>query len=70
MLWRTMHQLFGWNYVHLQGKIHDGVCLVHYTNAGERFVTFRGQTIFIDRQRYYRITELTKLPPTGLAVTA
>lgn len=62
MLWKALHERFGWDYVHCQNLATDIVRRVHYTAQGERFVKYwSSYLIFIDRPNCgWIVSELTK----------
>ena len=51
-MWRIWHRLFGWQYVHMvtypMGCVH-AIRRVRWTAAGERYVKWHDELVFIDR---------------------
>lgn len=64
-MWRVLHAMLGWHYVHLRNSATQIIRRVMVTAAGERYVRYYdGHLVFIDRAGCgWQVTPLTWSDP-------
>jgi hypothetical protein len=70
MLWRALHRLLGWHFVHIENSCDARIRRIFWTAAGARYVKYWGERlVFIDQPGHgWTVTELTMAPP-GMDLT-
>lgn len=60
MMWRLLHHLFGWDYVHLKNSATEIIRRVRFTKSGEPYVVYSGHhLVFLRDPGSWRVTCLT-----------
>ena len=65
-MWRLMHRLFGWHYVHMENTAVSIVRRVRWTKEGRPYAAYSEPCAFyefLDEKRGWKVTALTFTKP-------
>lgn len=66
-MWKLLHKLFGWHYVHLRNSATEIIRRVHHTADKKAYAKyFTGHLIFLDRGDGWTVTPLTYPSPCSI----